>query len=431
MPFSKIIIVRRILTELVYGDTSTLNKVIRIIRSDYFPNNRLYKEFQKKYFHQSAPPNGQALIYLMPGFNYGGAEITDYYIVRELSKQGFSIYVFGTDINYDSKIWFDKFKSVAHETIWLPEFIDGYHNQADFISKVIERYQIRFLFNRNSLVGYRMLPILSSKFPKLKLIDLLHTHNYGNDWINYSSSTAHYLHRRFVTSQDLLQYCLRNSKLPAELYKVIYCGTDTDMYLSLSERPVIRSNWLKKNRIPLDARTVTYFGRFAEQKDPLRWVQIAKQISQLDATIYFIMAGDGEMLEKTKQAFEQANLLDKTLFVGRTDCVIPIACATDVLLLSSRFEGLPTVCFEFLMMGVPIISTDVGGTRECISSEELGEVVPIDSTNCLIAERVIAYLPNQNEEQEKLRVTRRKHIVDHFSVHQMGRRYALELAALL
>ena len=123
--------------------------------------------------------------------------------------------------------------------------------------------------------------------------------------------------------------------------------------------------------------------------------------------------------------------MDRTLFLGRVDLVVPIACVTDVLLLTSRFEGLPTVCFEFLMMGVPVLSTDTGGTRECIDRSELGEVFAVNTPDSVIAGRVLSYFPAANHNQETLRATRRQHIVDFFSVHRMRQQYTAALNQLL
>ncbi len=427
----KLRVIKRLFQEISRGNTTTLQKIIRLVDSELRPNNGRYKRFKNSFFTTLQKQSGPVLVYLIPGFNYGGAEITDYYLVRELSKRGFSIYLLGTDVNYESKVWFSRFEQVVHRAIWLPDYAAGFANQADFIQLLIEQVDACVLFNRNSGTGYRMLPTLTKQFPSLRLVDLIHTHDFGNDWISYSSATSECLHRRFVTNRDLLNYCLENSRLPAEKHEVIYCGTDTDTYPDLSERSAIRSAWLQEHGLTDDIRVVTYFGRFAEQKNPLRWLNVATHLARLDPAIHFLMAGDGELLDQTKQAFEQANLLGRATFTGRVDSAIPIACATDVLLLTSLFEGLPTVCFEFLMMGVPVLSTDVGGTRECLSRQETGAVFPLTTDDTDIASRVMDYLPTRWQDDEPLRQMRRQHTLDNFSVSRMGERYGAALRQLL
>lgn len=48
----------------------------------------------------------------------------------------------------------------------------------------------------------------------------------------------------------------------------------------------------------------------------------------------------------------------------------------DVLLIASRWEGVPRVAVEALAAGVPVVATDVGGIREVIEPGISGHVVP-------------------------------------------------------
>ncbi len=57
---------------------------------------------------------------------------------------------------------------------------------------------------------------------------------------------------------------------------------------------------------------------------------------------------------------------------------------SDAFLLSSRYEGLPTVLIECLAVGCPIVSTDCpSGPREILSDGEYGTLVPMDDVDGL------------------------------------------------
>ena len=66
------------------------------------------------------------------------------------------------------------------------------------------------------------------------------------------------------------------------------------------------------------------------------------------------------------------------VFTGAVDDVRPALAAADVFVLSSvpRSEGVPTAMEEAMMMGLPVVSTDVGGVAELVDQEVTGWLVP-------------------------------------------------------
>ena len=65
------------------------------------------------------------------------------------------------------------------------------------------------------------------------------------------------------------------------------------------------------------------------------------------------------------------------LFGTATD-LPPLYDAFDLFVQASDSEGLPNVLLEASSVGLPIVATDAGGTREVIRDGETGLLVPID-----------------------------------------------------
>ena len=66
-----------------------------------------------------------------------------------------------------------------------------------------------------------------------------------------------------------------------------------------------------------------------------------------------------------------------------------------VFVLSSRWEGLPTVLVEALYLGMPIIATDCpGGSREILQDGQFGKLIPMDAPRSL-AEAIIRSMDDQ------------------------------------
>jgi glycosyltransferase involved in cell wall biosynthesis len=66
------------------------------------------------------------------------------------------------------------------------------------------------------------------------------------------------------------------------------------------------------------------------------------------------------------------------VFAGAVDDVRPALAAADIFVLSSvpRSEGIPTAAEEAMMMGLPVVATDVGGVAELVEDGVTGFVVP-------------------------------------------------------
>ena len=64
------------------------------------------------------------------------------------------------------------------------------------------------------------------------------------------------------------------------------------------------------------------------------------------------------------------------MFAGHRKDIPEILAATDVLCISSNYEGTPLVLFEAMAAGKAVVSTAVDGCREVIKDKQTGLLVP-------------------------------------------------------
>ncbi len=85
--------------------------------------------------------------------------------------------------------------------------------------------------------------------------------------------------------------------------------------------------------------------------------------------------GDGYDFENIKNLKTELGL-DKTVeMLGFTENPYPFFKNSDFYILSSRYEGFPTVLFEAITLKKNIIATDVSGVREMLEDGKLGLIV--------------------------------------------------------
>jgi glycosyltransferase involved in cell wall biosynthesis len=88
------------------------------------------------------------------------------------------------------------------------------------------------------------------------------------------------------------------------------------------------------------------------------------------------LIGEGDKLEETRQRAIERGVLDRVEFVDPPAPVEAELHAAQFAIHPSRTEGLSNAILEELAAGLPVIATDVGGTRLLVEDGVNGFVVP-------------------------------------------------------
>jgi glycosyltransferase involved in cell wall biosynthesis len=127
--------------------------------------------------------------------------------------------------------------------------------------------------------------------------------------------------------------------------------------------------------IPADAFVVGGVFRLEEEKRPLFWLEAAALVAREIESAWFVIFGQGRMEDQVQRKAKQIGLDDRLILAGVTDQVLRPMSMMDVLLLTSRGEGLPNVLLEAQWVGTPVVTTDVGGAKEAIEPGVTGWAV--------------------------------------------------------
>lgn len=98
------------------------------------------------------------------------------------------------------------------------------------------------------------------------------------------------------------------------------------------------------------------------------------------------VAGDGPEREAAERFVDGAGLRDVVRFLGQVRPSAPLLAASDVLVVSSDYEGLPISVFEALLAGQVVVATDVGGIAEVVDEAAGHRLVPVEPVSVRVDE---------------------------------------------
>ena len=159
--------------------------------------------------------------------------------------------------------------------------------------------------------------------------------------------------------------------LPKRHKLVLYNSTDYDLMRENASNVEFMSEKRGLNE-PRNSQLVGGIMRFSSEKQPQLFVEAAAKILETSPETRFVLLGDGPLMDRAKRTIRRYKLSDKIHLVGRSHQVYLWLQKMDILILTSKFEGLPNVLIEAQGFGVPVISTDAGGAKETFVEGESG-----------------------------------------------------------
>lgn len=128
--------------------------------------------------------------------------------------------------------------------------------------------------------------------------------------------------------------------------------------------------------IPPGAPAIVSLGALTWEKDPLAALSAAAPTLADHPDAVHVFVGDGPMRERLEAQIRARDLQGRVRLLGVRDDVGDLLAACDVLLLSSRIEGLPGCIVEAGMLGVPAAAFAVAGVPEVVADGETGLLAP-------------------------------------------------------
>lgn len=141
-----------------------------------------------------------------------------------------------------------------------------------------------------------------------------------------------------------------------KIYKTIYNGVETSKYL-YDEK--VRTE--KRKELDLENLYVLgNIGRLSYQKNQEFLIDVFHKFSKLHPQSKLLIVGTGELEKQLEERICQFDLENKAIILGQRFDISELLSAFDVLVMPSRFEGLPVTMVEAQMASLPcVVSSNV------------------------------------------------------------------------
>lgn len=170
----------------------------------------------------------------------------------------------------------------------------------------------------------------------------------------------------------------RTTGLPRERVQVIYNPVITPA-VQAPARQVPDHPWFDAGQPPV----ILGVGRLTRQKDFSTLIRAFAEVRRR-CPARLIILGEGEDRPELERLIAELGLRGDVALPGFRDNAMAYMAGSALFVLSSAWEGLPTVLIEALAAGTRVVSTDCpSGPREILQSGRLGALVPVGDVPAL------------------------------------------------
>lgn len=224
---------------------------------------------------------------------------------------------------------------------------------------------------------------------------------------NYFART---LTKFFVTGpESMIEHYSTYVGVKRQKIKLLYNDVDLkrfdkDDYLGA------RKQFLESNGLSVDSKIILCVHRLSPVRKTLKYLRC-----MLESAVHknwfgdciFVFVGGGPELDQAKSLVKQYRLTEKFIFLGDkpNHSISKFYSIADVFINPSYTEGFPRVIIEAMAHGLPIVTTDAGGTGDILPEEQDPFIVPnhdfegfSESLECLLLMQGYKFLGKHNRE---------------------------------
>jgi len=155
-------------------------------------------------------------------------------------------------------------------------------------------------------------------------------------------------------------------------------------------------------------------GEFNKNKCQSESVQALYSLN--NPTIHIVFAGEGSTMSSVRELAKELGIADRIHLLGYRKDIPRLLKGSLALLLTSRREGLPRCILEAMSLEVPVIATDIRGSKELLAD---GAGILYQPGNIEDLRKAMDYIINNPEEAALMGSKGRKQVLEKYEIDKI------------
>lgn len=316
----------------------------------------------------------------MHKFAGGGAERITILLANELIEKGYEVVFFVKFNNGELKDSLNK----KIKVIELATKSDSKINVLLNLVKQFKKNSYEKIFGVS--LGMSTFAILAKVLSKsidniIPVIHISYVNNISNSEkikLKIMKLLDKYTYKTIVVSKEARNAYIKATGINDNKVITIYNPVVNDeIKLKMLKKP--EHPWLLNHNIPV----IIAAGRLTEQKNYFLMLKVISNILKRKE-IRLIVLGKGELHDRLLNYTKELGIEEYVDFYGFTNNPYSFFYNSDCYLMTSHYEGLPTVLIEAMACGCPIVCTDCpSGPREILEEGKYGYLIPVEDIKTL------------------------------------------------
>lgn len=207
-------------------------------------------------------------------------------------------------------------------------------------------------------------------------------------------------------SEDATELCREQSRGSARKMRCIWNGIDLDRF---------------RYRGPCDHQVAISVGRLSPEKDYGTLLRAMTVVLRRFPNFRLKLVGDGAERPKLESMAKELGIENQIEFLGERTDVHDLLATAGFFVSSSKTEGISLTLLEAMAVGLPVVTTAVGGSPEIVVPNHTGKLVPSEDPR-LLGNAMVEMIEEQAIWPE-IGKAGRERVESHFNVRKMISEY--------